>query len=181
MASQALQAAWGLFRFNIFLLVGIFSAIVGAFLGQIISPSAIIVLTPYFLYLSIFFAFATLNPNIEFLVMFVIPVKVKWIACFAAVMTALSILGAPSMGDRVALLAPLLNYFLFFRQGFSHSVQSHQRRKKFDSEKRVRAEEALHTCAQCGATEKSAPDRDFRYKVVEGDAVCICDSCRSTG
>lgn len=121
MMSHTLESVWGVFRFNVFLLVGLLCTLGGAFLGQIISPGTTVVLSPYFLYLSIFFAFATLNPNIEFLMFFVLPVKVKWLGWFAAVMTALSILGAPSMGDRIAILAPLLNYFLFFKAALSQS------------------------------------------------------------
>ena len=178
MMSSALESAWGVFRFNVFLLAGIVLSIIGAFLGQFISPSTFIVISPYFLYLSVFFAFATLHPNIEFLIFFILPMKVKWLAWFVAVITALSFLGAPSMGHRVAILAPLLNYFLFFKDALAQSMQAKRRRKEFEAERQARAEEALHTCYVCGATDKSHPDRDFRYKTVDGETVAICNVCR---
>ncbi len=181
MMSTTLEAAWGVFRFNLFLLVGVLFSIAGAFLGQLISPSTVIVMSPYFLYLSVFFAFATLNPNIQFLVMFVIPVKVKWMAWFVAAMTAISVFGAPSMGDRLAILAPLLNYLLFFRDAMTQGVKSRKRRAHFEKTRRVTAEETLHTCSECGASERSHPERQFRYKMVNDDAVCICDKCRDQG
>ncbi|MEO0509557.1 MAG: hypothetical protein AAF065_06835 [Verrucomicrobiota bacterium] len=181
MMSSALESAWGVFRFNVFLLVGILLSIFGAFLGQFISPGTLIVISPYFLYLSVFFAFATLNPNIEFLIFFVIPMKVKWLAWFVAAMTALSFISAPSMGDRVAILAPLLNYFLFFKDALAQSMQAKKRRKQFEVQRQERAEEALHVCYVCGATEKSHPDRDFRYKTVDGKVVAICNVCREKG
>lgn len=180
MMSHTLESAWGVFRFNVFLLAGLLFTLAGAFLGQIISPATTIVLTPYFLYLSIFFAFATLNPNIEFLLFFVIPMKVKWLAWFTAAITALSLLAAPSMGERVAILAPVLNYLLFFKDALSQSVKSRQRRKKFDADKLERANGAIHTCAECDASDQSDPERDFRYKVVDGDAICLCNVCRAT-
>jgi hypothetical protein len=178
MMSSALEAAWGVFRFNLFLLVGVVFTIAGAFLGQLISPNAIIVVTPYFLYTSVFFAFATLNPNIQFLIFFVIPMKVKWLAWIVGAVTAATFLFAPSMGDRLAILAPLLNYFIFFRDAMTQSVKSRKRRVRYEKQKHAFANEALHTCSQCGATEKTDQDRHFRYKMVDGNAICICETCR---
>ena len=60
MMSSALEAA-RFFRLNVFLLAGILFTIVGAMLGQLVSPNSTIVSRPNFLYLSVFFAFATLN------------------------------------------------------------------------------------------------------------------------
>ena len=35
--------------------------------------------------------------------------------------------------------------------------------------------EPFHICEQCGATDKSHPDRDFRYRKES----CICEACLS--
>jgi hypothetical protein len=178
MMSQALESVWGVFKFNSFLILGVLLSIAGALLGQLISPGAAIGLTSYAISLSIFFAFATYNPNIEFRLLFIIPVKVKWLAWFAAGLTAMSFLFAPTMGHRLLILAPLLNYLLFCRGELAHSVKNQQRRSQFASQRRAEESEALHTCAACGATNLSKPERDFRYKVVDGDAVCLCEECR---
>ncbi|NBB78909.1 MAG: hypothetical protein GVY36_05610 [Verrucomicrobia bacterium] len=178
MMSQALESVWSVFKFNVFLLLGIVLSIAGALIGQLISPGAAIGITSYVMGLSIFFAFATYNPNIEFMLFLVIPVKVKWLAWFTAGMTTLSFLFAPTMGHRLVILAPLLNYLLFCRGELLHSVKSGQRRAQFAAKRKAEESEARHTCSQCGATEQSHPDRDFRYKVVDGDAICLCDECR---
>lgn len=178
MMSSALESAWGVFQFNIYLLCGIGFTILGALLGQVISPAATIVVSPQFLYLSVFFAFATLNPNIQFLVLFVIPMKVKWLAWIVAGFTVLALLGAPSMGDRVAILAPLANFLLFFRDVMTQSVQRRRRRSAFEKERDSAMDSIRHVCSDCGATERSCPDRDFRYKVIDGNAVCLCEECR---
>ncbi len=178
MMSSALESAWGVFRFNLYLLVGILISVAGTFLGFVISSDSLIVLSPRFLYLSLFFAFATLHPNVEFLLFFVLPVKVKWLAWVMGAFTALAILAAPSMGARIAMIAPLLNFFLFFREALVQSVKARKRRAKFDAERSERAATAQHTCEACGATERSHPDRDFRYKMIEGEAVCVCNACR---
>lgn len=179
MMSSALEAAWSVFRFNVYLLSGLLFSIIGVFLGQLISPSTMLFLPPHFLYLSVFFAFATIHPNIQFLMFFVIPMKVKWLAYLAAAVTALDFIAAPTFGHRIAILFALLNYFLFFRGALGSSIESRKRRAKFETEKRARSDEALHQCVVCGATEKSDPERDFRYRVVDGEAECICEQCRS--
>lgn len=181
MMSQALETVWSVFKFNVFLLLGIILSIAGALLGQLISPGAAIGITSYAIGLSIFFAFATYNPNIQFLLFFVVPVKVKWLAWFAAGLTAISFLFAPTMGHRLVILAPLLNYLIFCRGELTLSVKSRQRRAQFEAKRRSETSEAFHTCTECGTTNQNHPDRDFRYKMVDGDAVCLCDECRPTG
>ncbi len=178
MMSSALEHTWGAFRFNLYLLCGVLFTVIAAFVGQLISPAATIVIFPDFLYLSVFLAFAVNNPNVEFAIMLILPVKVKWLAWLAVALTAFSFLGAPSWGDRVAILGPLFNFILFFRGALVHSVESRKRRTKFAKQTVERDNEAFHTCRQCGATDKTAPERHFRYKAQNGAAVCVCDECR---
>lgn len=178
MLSSALEAAWGVFRFNVYLLCGVLFTIVGAFIGHLVSPQAGIVIYPDFLYLSFFFAFAVLHPNVEFLLFFVLPVKVKWLACFLGGMTALSIIFTPSLGDSIATLGSVLNFLLFFKGALVYSVESRKRRGKFAAQKRELASVAFHTCSQCGVTDQSHPDREFRYKTGASEAICVCDECR---
>jgi len=182
MMSSALEETWGVFRFNIFLFAGVLFTVAGAFIGQFVSPDTYIIVSPRFLYLSVFFAFATLYPNIEFLMFFILPVKVKWLAWLAAVLAVgLPFLAAPSIGWQIMILAPVLNYALFFKDALKQSIKAKKRSARFDAERRANASEALHTCSICGATERTHPDRDFRYKTVDGEAVCICSDCRKKG
>ena len=176
MMSNALESVWGVFRFNLYLVTGVLFTVAGAFLGQFISPSSAITAPPQFLYFSIFFAFATLHPNIE---LFVIPVKIKWLAWFGAlVFVALPLISEPTMGCRIMIIAPIINYFLFFGRDLMNGFKSRQRRAEFDAERKAMADDALHVCSVCGATELSHPEREFRYKMVDGEAVCICSVCR---
>ena len=179
MMSAALEEVWGAFRLNVYLLGGVLFTILAAFAGQLISPASTIVIFPDFLYLSVFFAFAVTHPQVEFLIFFVLPVKVKWLAWLAAALTALSCLGAPSWGERLAIVGPLLNFMLFFRAALLQSVGSRQRRAEFARQKSERDNEAFHTCSQCGATDKTHPERHFRYKSAAGQAQCLCDVCRA--
>lgn len=178
MMAGALESAWGAFRFNVYLLAGVFFTLVGTFVGYWISPSPDIFVSPRFLYMSVFFAFAVFHPDFEFYLFFVVPVKVKWLAYIIGGFTLLGILGLPSWGYRLAALGPFINFFLFFRGALVHSVQSRQRRAKFAAEKRARDAEAFHVCTVCGATDQTHPERGFRYKEIDGEPVGVCDACR---
>ncbi len=178
MVCNALEGIWGAFRFNCYVLLGIVCAIVGVFIGHFISPQPAVVVLPKAIYWSMFLAFAVFHPNIQFMLMLVIPVKVKWLAWLLAGYIGYLFLIVPTIGYKVALIAPLLNFFLFFRRSFIGSVQATQRRKQFQAEKNARDNEAFHICSVCGATDQTHPDRHFRYKTMEGEAVAICDHCR---
>lgn len=176
--SHSLEAVWGVFRFNLYLMAAIFFAVAGAFIGQIISPSSVVMVSTTFLYYCVFFAFATLHPNIQFLMFFVIPMKVKWLSWIIFGFGVLYFLAMPSMGQRIAFAAPFLCYVLFFKDALAQSLEAKKRRAKFEAERRDQSEAALHTCTECGANDRTHPEREFRYKVVEGDALCLCDQCR---
>ena len=180
MMSSALESEWGVFRFNLFLFLGILLTVLAAFLGHFVSALPPVFVRPDFLYLSVFFAFATLHPNFEFLLFFVLPVKVKWLAWLTAGLIAFAFLFAPSLGTRVAILGPVLNYLLFFGKDLAAAMQGHRRRARFEADAKAASEAAFHTCATCGATDKSHPDRAFRYKTEAGEPVCVCDACRQS-
>ena len=72
-----------------------------------------------------------------------------------------------------------MNFLLFFRGALVYSVESRKRRGEFAAQKRELDDAAFHTCNTCGATDKSHPERHFRYKTVEAaSAVCICEAYR---
>ena len=66
-----------------------------------------------FLYSTLFLAFATLYPETELLLFFILPVKVKYLAWLTWLAVGLSfVMGTAS--TRIAIVAALSNYFLFF-------------------------------------------------------------------
>ena len=71
----------------------------------------------YYVNMSMFFAFATLYPNLQFLLFFIIPVKAKWLAWIDAAYFALAVLQYLLTGHFLYALIPIvavLNYLLFF-------------------------------------------------------------------
>ncbi|MEK7859252.1 MAG: hypothetical protein AAB320_08945 [Elusimicrobiota bacterium] len=108
-AMRALESHWGEFRFTVFWAAGAAATSAAAlFFGGSLSNVP--------LNMSVFLAFARLFPDFEVMILFVLPVKVRWLALIAWLMTALSVL-AGGLGDRVATLAGLSNYLLFFGPG----------------------------------------------------------------
>ncbi len=65
------------------------------------------------------------------------------------------------------------DHFLFFTKDILQTLQSKKRIANIKAEKEKFEAEAFHTCSVCGATDKSDPDRDFRYR----GETCICNVC----
>lgn len=108
----ALERYWGSFRFNLYYFIGVLAAIVAAFLGEFWGGKV----TSEFLYMSIFLAFAYLNPNYELLLFFIIPVKVKYLAWFDVVFTVLSIIFRPE--TRITALLSFTSFVVFLERRF---------------------------------------------------------------
>lgn len=164
---SALEREWGTFRFNLFILCGYLLTIAMAF----VNPSAVIT-NVYFLG-SVFLAFATLFPNFELRLFFILPVKVKWLGWLTAGAYVLTLF-ASDAGSRLCVVAVFANYLLFFGRNFLNNFKSGQRRKAFVAERNVAAAEPIHTCAECGATDKTDETMHFRYCSTCGK--CFCDA-----
>ena len=111
----SLESTWGSFRFNIYYLCGVIGAIIACF----ITGSA----DNYFLNMSLFFAFAVLYPDMQVMLFFVIPIKIKWLALVDAVMFAFFFItgGWPA---RAAIVMSLVNFFLFFGPDFIRRIRN---------------------------------------------------------
>ncbi len=106
----SLERTWGSFKFNIYYFLGVVLTVIASLISQI--P-----VTGTFLNLSLFFAFAMLYPNMEILLFFILPVKIKYLAYANAVLYLYEIIiGSGSI--RIAIIGSLLNFFLFFGKDF---------------------------------------------------------------
>ena len=109
----ALENRWGVRRFFLYCVIGALANIIGAFVAYSIAGYA--VWTNNYLYFSLFFAFAALYPDTQFLMFYVVPVKAKWLALIDAVYFLTAILWGGTT-DRCAAIASLVNVALFFGQ-----------------------------------------------------------------
>lgn len=106
MYANALEQAWGDFQFNLFYGIGALAVVAASFfLGEGLSNA--------FLNASLFLAFATLFPDFELLIFFILPVKVKWLAILLAAGMGWSFLTG-DIFERWAVAAGLVNYVVFF-------------------------------------------------------------------
>ena len=161
--ATALEEHWGALKLNVFYLLGMIGCTIAAFFFGGGSSNT-------FLNLSLFFAFATVAPNYEIFLFFVLRTRVKYIAWVLASMVALQFALLP-LSAKMAMIASLANYLLFFLPGFlreAHTRRSDAARlRKF-----LPAEEStMHRCTHCGRTETSNPELDFRVSA-DGEEYC---------
>ena len=184
MIGRQLEMAWGAFRFNLYFLAGVLFHVIAAILVYLITGVPLTLNTGY-LNLSLFFAFAALYPDVQLLVFFVIPVKVKWLAWLDGAFFGWAIIQAflPAYGgglygilykaNALAAAVSILNFAIFFfgsRNMKPYSPKQVKRKreyhKKVQQAKRpdnVYANGARHKCAVCGRTELDDPNLEFRY------------------
>lgn len=162
---SALEKQWGTFRYNLYILCGYLFTVAAAF----IAPAEII--SNYFFLGGVFLAFATLFPNFEFHIFFILPVKVKWLAWLTAGVYLLTLLSA-DLGSRLCVVAAFANYLLFFGQDFLNAAKAKQRREAYVAQAAETAAQPFHVCAECGVSDKSDVALDFRYCSTCGKCFC---------
>ncbi|MFT3991974.1 MAG: hypothetical protein QM680_11245 [Luteolibacter sp.] len=168
MISNMLEEVWGVFRASLFYYMGIAGLLAANFLyGGAVKGSG------FFLYEAAFFAFATLFPRVEFLVMFIIPLQVRFLAIIAAVLViVLPVIARPVLVPY--FLLGFGNYLLFAAlpalRGRAQVRDSARRRKTFAAAMEPEGE-AFHRCKVCGKTEISDPRLEFRIGE-DGEEYC---------
>lgn len=106
---QVMENQWGTFRFNIFFFSGM--------LGSIISGLITGYTNNQLLLQSMFLAFAIIAPNMQILLFFFIPVKIKYIAMFEAALLIISFIMSGLPG-KITIIMSLINLFIFFGNDF---------------------------------------------------------------
>ena len=178
---KLLEREWGLARFTCFYLMGV---LLNVAFGLVVGYADM-----YYVNLSLFLAFAVLYPDLQVLLFFIIPVKVKWLAWifsgFFAVNILMSLLGRDLFGALLPVVA-IFNFLLFFYEDFialfgykkqqflhQHSPQTINFRKATKTIYETRG--YLHKCAVCGLTDADDPKMDFRYcSKCTGGTYCYC-------
>ncbi|MEP2776933.1 MAG: hypothetical protein ABJQ29_12120 [Luteolibacter sp.] len=171
MVSDGLEEAWGTFRTSLFCYVGFAGLLLANYLYSLITPYAIPA-TGLIFYGSAFFAFATLFPRVELMLFLIIPVQVRWLALFQAVLLVVSVFQSPLFIGFVIL--GYGNYLLWAGipglRGQARVVSSIKRKRNFDKAK-PSSESAFHCCATCKKTELSDPELEFRM-AEDGNEYC---------
>ena len=163
MIGRSLEADWGSFRLTLYYFIGFFLTVAISLATGMPYASA------GYIHLSLFFAFAMLAPDMQILLFFFIPVKVKWLAWLSAAFMAFGFVIAPHWVIRLYILAPLVAFALFFGQDIAGMFGNNRRAYKNKSAFRNKLAKAnvvkvsFHKCEICGVTENDSPDAEFRY------------------
>lgn len=190
MIGNTLEREWGTAKFNLYYLSGVLLTLVVGLLAGLLFHVNLIITGADYVNLSLFFAFAMLYPDVRFLLFFIIPVKVKWLAWFDAALFAIAVVRSLTVSPLLALLpvVALLNFFVFFwdrlmnelswRRGRARHQTAHQtiqfqsavrQQKKREAERGYR-----HKCAVCGRTDTDHPELEFRYCSRCAGYHCFC-------
>jgi hypothetical protein len=165
----ALEQHWGVFRYNVYLLIGYAATVAAAFITPD-QPSS-----NAFLQGSVFLAFAYLCPDFELYLFFLLPVKIKWLALLTWIGYALVVIFG-DWSSRLLVLASVCNFALFFGKDIVERVQTGQRRMAVQAARFATKEKPyFHRCTVCGITDRSHPAMDFRYcsKCVGAQGYCM--------
>ena len=189
---KAMENLWGTLRFNLFYLTGVvlmdvFCMIFGGYADVT------------YLNMSLFLGYATLYPNAQFLLLFIIPVKAWIFALVDITITLYDVISMTAYGWFPYSLFPLVaiaNYFLFFGKDVANVIPMSWRmnagrllRKKPKKAKVVPFPSAgsyeatvakpkdlyTHRCSVCGRTDVSNPELEFRYCSRCNGYHCYCE------
>lgn len=153
---SALEGHWGAFRYNLFLLIGYLVTVAVSFLFPVYPA------TNLFIGGSIFLAFAFLYPDFQLYILFIIPVKVKWLALLTWLGYAYELIFG-TWQTRLLVLASISNYLLFFGKDIYWKMKTGEKIMATQVKAYSGKKEAFHTCAVCGITDLSHPAMEFRY------------------
>jgi hypothetical protein len=157
MIGTAMEAQWGTFRYNMYILIGYVATMLVALI-----PGAVV--TGFYLIESIFLAFAWLFPELPILLFFILPVKVKWLG-LAAWIWYLYAFVTGGWATKAEVAAGTLNFLIFFHDDLWQWART-SRRKFKGNMARAQANEPkppMHVCAECGVTDQSDRKMEFRY------------------
>ena len=195
-----LERTWGTYRYNVYLFLGMIFTAVGSFVlmgySYLFEAEAVALygaenyfavfasrFSTYYVNMSIFLAFASTFPNMQVLLLFLIPIKVKVLGIIYGVMLVYQFVTGYgnglisyggmvmpaqllTIGDRFVIGASLLNFVVFFLTGRSMihmSPKQVKRRQEFKREVKKTVRVTRHKCAVCGRTEETNPELEFRF------------------
>ena len=165
---STLERVWGTAKFNVYFFMSVLLTEIYCFAVYFIFGISFSVTSAY-IYLGMFFAFAALFPDMQVLLFFIIPIKMKYLAIVDGVFFLMGIIQNRFPANLLPVMA-LLNFFVFFGRDLLNlrprkpSANTVNFRKESARIKREQSRELYkHRCAVCGRTDKDHPELEFRY------------------
>jgi len=163
-----LESAWGSFRLNLYYFSCVLLLNAAAFLTQRGTG-----MEATLLYMSLFLAACVIAPEVEIMLFFVFPVKLKFLGWFNAALLAMTLWSFPQ--SWAAVLAVVIPFACFVGPAWAgrmkHQVGVAGRRRRFQGQQ-LAEDEAFHTCVTCGVTEHKDPHAEFRI-AADGQEYCV--------
>ena len=190
---RGMENIWGTLRFNLFYFSGIVMMDIWC---MIFGGRADVT----YLNLSLFLSYATMFPNAQFLLFFIIPIKAWIFALFDLLLVIYGLLVYPFPSNFFSVIS-LANYFLFFGKDVLNVIPKSWRlnaRRLFNKKHYVPKQERpkvvpfpkagsyeattaapkapyTHKCTVCGRTDVSNPELEFRYCSRCSGYHCYCE------
>ena len=180
MIGSSLESTWGAFKFNLYYLSGILFNILAIVLLFVVTGDSYNLGLTY-INRSMFFAFAALFPNIQFLLFFIVPVKVKYLGYLYAAYIVFEIYNSLIAGNYyicVAIIVALGNFLIYFFSTRNYKrISPTQFKRKANYKRQMKTasntgnvvefngKKAItrHKCAVCGKTELDDDNLEFRF------------------
>ncbi len=183
-----LERIWGTYKYNLYIFSGILFSILGAFVlwgysalagAQYLMPGVYLLangqivnfgqVSTYYINMGIFLACAASIPNVQVLLMFLFPIKVKWLGILYGVMLVVQCIQGGIVTWIVSVFS-LLNFLILFIRGHGklrltpgQVKMRHEFRQKVRSAEHAAKGVTKHKCAVCGRTELDGDDLEFRF------------------
>ena len=181
---SVMEREWGRAKFSLYFFTGMLFTVVYSFAVYFLTGKSP---DPYsvaeYIYLSMFFTFATYYPDVQVLLFFILPIKIKWLAWVDAAFFAYSVFTLPFPNSLLPVVA-ILNYLLFcgdilFSSFALPRIRQQRKTIRFRNEAaRIRREQAekpyRFKCAVCGRTDTDHPELEFRYCSRCAGYHCFC-------
>lgn len=183
-----LERIWGTYKYNVYIFSGILFSVLGAFVlwlystlvgaqylmpgiymlanGQIVNFGQV---STYYINMGIFLACAASIPDVQVLLMFLFPIKVKWLGILYGAMLIVQCIQGGIVTWIVSVFS-LLNFLILFIRSHGRlrltpgqMKMRHEFRQKVRSAERSASSVTKHKCAVCGRTELDGDDLEFRF------------------
>ena len=181
---STLEQHWGTGQFTVYFFSGALLTVLYAFVVYFVR-GVNIQLTGTYVYLAMFFAFAVFFPDMQVLLFFIIPVKIKYLAYLDAALFAAAVLTTRFPLNLLPVVATL-NFLIFcggelLRRvrrspaGARRSATVNFRREAARIRREQASELYKHKCAVCGRTDADWPGLQFRYCSRCAGYHCFCE------
>ena len=170
---RSLEAVWGTYRYNCYLFMGMGFTVLGSFVLYLVMAALGVTgavgfgpyFSTYYINMSIFLAYAATFPDMQVLLMFIIPVRVKYLGIIYGIMLLVECIQGGFV-LWVVIGSSLLNFLVFYltsRNRVHMTPRQVKQRTQFKSQVRKASTITKHKCAICGRTDESNPELDFRF------------------